>query len=260
MPSGTSEGKKFLGYEWSDTKGNEGIKYLHVKKNKQSDEDEEEDGNAEDDDTMQQIRGINGIVTPLFNPANLSDEQKINSLIRKNFLGEDIEIPDELENYVTLGNLVEMLDFKSTAFKKELKTNVSLKVEVQSHYPIVKLKDYCDIINPSKEEIRNVAKDTVVSFVEMASLGFGKIDYGFNLNNSQYYPASTYDAAYENTLGQASFNQLVKNKVNSTKQQLEASAAYYGWENFSISGYAVRCYIYEKNNYYYINVLYDPFY
>ena len=176
MPSGTSEGKKFLGYEWSDTKGNEGIKYMHVKKSKQHDEDEEEDGNAEDDDTMQQIRGINGIVTPLFNPANLCDEQKINSLIRKNFLGEEIEIPNELENDVTLGNLVEMLDFKSTAFKKELKTNVSLKVEVQSHYPIVKLKDYCDKINPSKEEIRDVAKDTVVSFVEMASLGFGKID------------------------------------------------------------------------------------
>jgi type I restriction-modification system DNA methylase subunit len=176
MPSGTSEGKKFLGYEWSDTKGNEGIKYLHVKKHKQSGEEDEEDGNAEDDDTMQQIRGINGIVTPLFNPANLSDEQKINSIIRKNFLGEEIEIPDGLEDYVTLGNLVEMLDFKSTAFKKELKTNVSLKVEVQSHFPIVKLKNYCEKINPSKEEIREVAKDTVVSFVEMASLGFGKID------------------------------------------------------------------------------------
>lgn len=176
MPSGTSEGKKFLGYEWSDTKGNEGIKYLHVKKNKQSGEEDEEDGNAEDDDTMQQIRGINGIVTPLFNPANLSDEQKINSIIRKNFLGEDIEIPDGLEDYITLGNLVEMMDFKSTAFKKELKTNVSLKVEVQSHFPIVKLKNYCEKINPSKEEIRDVAKETVVSFVEMASLGFGKID------------------------------------------------------------------------------------
>ena len=77
---------------------------------------------------------------------------------------------------MTLGNLVEMLDFKSTAFKKELKTNVSLKVEVQSHFPIVKLKNYCEKINPSKEEIRDVAKETVVSFVEMASLGFGKID------------------------------------------------------------------------------------
>lgn len=176
MPSGTNDGKKFLGYEWSDTKGNEGIKYLHVKKTKQTNEEDEEDGNAEDDDTMQQIRGINGIITPMFNPSNLNDEQKINTIIRKNFLGEEVEIPDELGEIVTLGNLIEMMDFNSTAFKKELKTNVSQKVEVQSHYPIVKLKDYCEKINPSKEELHDVDKETLISFVEMASLGFGKIN------------------------------------------------------------------------------------
>ena len=176
MPSGTSEGKKFLGYEWSDTKGNEGIKYLHVKKNQKTNDEDEEDGNAEDDDTMQQIRGISGIITPLFNPANLNDEQKINTVIRKNFLGEDFDIPDELGNVVTLGNLTEMMDFKSSAFKKGFKTNVSQKVEVQSRYPIVKLKDYCEKINPSKEELHDVDKETIVSFVEMASLGFGKIN------------------------------------------------------------------------------------
>lgn len=173
MPSGTNEGKKFLGYEWSNTKGNEGIKYLHVASSHNSDDDSE---NSADDDTMQQIRGINGIVTPLFNPENLSDSDKINSLIRQNFLGDDFSIPEECAEYVTFGNLVDMLDFKSVAFKKEIKTNVSLKVEVKSKFPIVKLKDYCDCINPSKDEIRDVPKDTVVSFIEMSSLGFGKIE------------------------------------------------------------------------------------
>ena len=173
MPSGTTEGKKFLGYEWSNTKGNEGIKYLHVASSHNSDDDS---GNAADDDTMQQIRGINGIVTPLFNPEHLSDSNKINSLIRQNFLGEDFSIPEECAEYVTFGNLVDMLDFKSVAFKKEIKTNVSLKVEVKSKFPIVKLKDYCESINPSKEEIRDVPKDTVISFIEMSSLGFGKIE------------------------------------------------------------------------------------
>lgn len=173
MPSGTTEGKKFLGYEWSNTKGNEGIKYLHVASSQNTDEDS---GNAADDDTMQQIRGINGIVTPLFNPEDLSDPDKINSLIRQNFLGEDFSIPEECAEYVTFGNLVDMLDFKSVAFKKEIKTNVSLKVEVKSKFPVVKLKDYCDCINPSKDEIRDVPKDTVVSFIEMSSLGFGKIE------------------------------------------------------------------------------------
>lgn len=178
MPSGTSEGKKFLGYEWSDTKGNEGIKYLHIGKGKKNnDDDDENDGNEEDDDTMQQIRGINGIVTPLFNPADLDDSLKINTLIRQNFLGVDVEIPNDLEPYVSIGNLVDMLDFKSTAFKKDFRTNVSLKVEVESKYPIIKLKDYCEQINPSKEELHDYAKDTVVSFVDMPSMGFGKIDH-----------------------------------------------------------------------------------
>lgn len=173
MPSGTTEGKKFLGYEWSNTKGNEGIKYLHVASSQNTDEDS---GNVADDDTMQQIRGINGIVTPLFNPEDLSASDKINSLIRQNFQGEDFSISEECAEYVTFGNLVDMLDFKSVAFKKEIKTNVSLKVEVKSKFPIVKLKDYCDCINPSKDEIRDVPKNTVVSFIEMSSLGFGKIE------------------------------------------------------------------------------------
>lgn len=81
-PTSTSDVKKFLGYGWSDSKGNEGIQYLNVGKAKSSDD---EDGEV--DDTMSQIRGIDGVQTPLFNPANLFDDDKINTLIRKNFMG-----------------------------------------------------------------------------------------------------------------------------------------------------------------------------
>lgn len=178
MPSGTNDGKKFLGYEWSKTKGDEGIKYLHVSKSRttNNEETDEDEGNAEDDDTMQQINGIKGIITPLFNPNNLNDQHKINTIIRQNFLGEDVEVTDELNAYISIGNLVDIMNYKSTAFKKELTTNISQKVEIQSRYPIVKLKDYCDKINPSREEFRDLPDDTVVSFVDMASLGFGRID------------------------------------------------------------------------------------
>jgi restriction endonuclease S subunit len=100
----------------------------------------------------------------------------LNTLIRKNFLNQDIDIPNELKDFVKIGTLIEMIDFKSTSFKKEFKTNVSEKVEVNSRYPVIKLKNYCEAINPPKEEIRNVSRDTVVSFVEMASLGFGEIE------------------------------------------------------------------------------------
>lgn len=78
-PTTTAGIKTFLGYGWSGSKGNEGIQYLNVGKSK-TDEDSEDE---EEDDTMNQIRGIGGIQTPLFNPSNLADDDKINTLIRK---------------------------------------------------------------------------------------------------------------------------------------------------------------------------------
>lgn len=134
-PTKTAEIKKFLGYEWSDSKGNEGIEYLHLSKSKSENDDE-----GEDDDTVQQIRGINGIHTPLFNPDNLCDPAKINTLIRQNFLGEDVVVPEDLSEVVSQVRLVDMIDFKRTAFDKAIKTSAFTNVEfVHSKWPLVSL-------------------------------------------------------------------------------------------------------------------------
>lgn len=134
-PSGTTENKHFLGYEWSDSKGNEGIKYLNIG-NKTSFNDEE--GDAADDDTMQQIRGINGIHTPLFNPSNLADNDKVNTIIRANFEQNYFVVPDE-QNQLTIGSIVNMIDFSRTSFNLEIRTNVTTTKEYESKYPLVKL-------------------------------------------------------------------------------------------------------------------------
>ncbi len=140
-PSGTTENKRFLGYEWSDSKGNEGIKYLNINRTLSTDED----GNAEDDDTIQQIRGINGIQTPLFNPKNLVDDSKINTIIRKTFEQNYFIIPEELNQYISIGNLVEMIDFSRTAFNLEIKTVFTFKSEIISRWPLVDLGTVCHI-------------------------------------------------------------------------------------------------------------------
>lgn len=134
-PSGTTNIKRFLGYEWSDTKGNEGIKYLNVATQSSSDDE----GNGEDDDTMQQIDGIKGIQTPLFNPLNLEDSAKINSIIRKNFTNDCFVIPDDLNEIVSMTPLVNMIDFTRTSFNLAIKTNVSIIEDFQSKYPLYKL-------------------------------------------------------------------------------------------------------------------------
>lgn len=170
-PTTTATIKKFLGYEWSDSKGNEGIEYLHLTKSKSENDDE-----SDDDDTVQQIRGINGIRTPLFNPDDLYDPMKINTLIRQNFLGEDVVVPENLSEYVSQARLVDMIDFKRTAFDKAIKTSVALQINIESKYETIPLRKFVIEINPSRDEFRDIDGKTLASFVEMSSLGLGTID------------------------------------------------------------------------------------
>ena len=121
--------KKFLGYEWSERNGNEGIQYLHLEKKKSKSEEDDDD-----DDTVLQIRGISGIRTPLFNPLNLDDSEKINTLIRKNFMNESLTIPNCLAPFVHQARLADMIDFKQTAFDKSVNTNVSSELEIEESY------------------------------------------------------------------------------------------------------------------------------
>lgn len=154
-PTTNASIKKFLGYEWSDSKGNEGIEYLHLSKSKSENDDE-----GDDDDTVQQIRGINGIRTPLFNPNDLNDPEKINTLIRQNFMGEDVVVSEDLSELVSQARLVDMMDFKRTAFDMAIKTSVSLREPV---------KEFGDSLN--YEPIKEIAPITIdrIDFSEIVS-------------------------------------------------------------------------------------------
>ena len=127
-PSKTGEIKKFLGYEWSSSKGNEGIKYIGVSE-------------VDEDNELERNKGISQIQTPLFDPANLHNENKINMIIRHNFLGEELNISKDCEDYVSIHNLVDLIDFSRVEFDKVIKTSVNRKIEVQSKYELLKLKD-----------------------------------------------------------------------------------------------------------------------
>ena len=136
MPSDTKERKAFLGYEWSTAKGNEGIKYLTTQSGENTDSE---------DEVLQYLQGINKIKTPLFNPQNLFDENKLNHLIRQNFSGSLKSIPEHLANVANLLPLTEMLDFGRVEFDKAIRTNVQKKIEISSEYPLVKLGEICDV-------------------------------------------------------------------------------------------------------------------
>lgn len=89
-PSDNKEAKKFLGYEWSGAKGSEGIKYYGG-------------------DTVYDI------TTPMFDPQNPQNPEKINYFIQQNFKGTPVtDLPDTC-TYVDLTN---MLDFSRVDFNK----------------------------------------------------------------------------------------------------------------------------------------------
>ncbi len=129
-PSDNKEQKAFLGYEWSAAKGNEGIKLTT-----------DSNGNH---------------LTPLYDLTNRDNPEKINALITQNFLGETFEIPDVLQPFASLVNLVDMLDFSRKDFDKTISLNNKKAVEIESKYKLVKLGDVAlNIINgstPSKTE------------------------------------------------------------------------------------------------------------
>lgn len=123
-PSDATQEKKFLGYEWSNRKGDEGIHYLNTGKIKKASSDDEDD----EDETLSQIKGVNGIQTPLFNPLDVFDDNRINSLIRKNFNKENIAVTSELRSFVNMGSLIDMIDFSRVYFSKEIKTTFTTKL------------------------------------------------------------------------------------------------------------------------------------
>lgn len=130
-PTEKNEIKRFLGYEWSSRKGDEGIKYL---------------GAADTgEDEFSSRKGLDSIVTPLFNPLDLDDSSKLNSLVRSYFLGEPLSIPEGLSPHCSSLRLEDMLDFKRSdwdaAFRVSVVSNNGGTEVVDSKYPVRRLSE-----------------------------------------------------------------------------------------------------------------------
>ncbi|HEE9542812.1 TPA: N-6 DNA methylase [Campylobacter coli] len=124
-PSDIKEQKKFLGYEWSNRKGDEGLKELHEP-----------------------------YLSPLFERGNPQNETKLNTLIYKSFLNTLDVIPQELQIYATKARLVDMMDFEKVEFNKAISLNPSNSTQSEmsnpfanSKYELVRLGEVCDLFN-----------------------------------------------------------------------------------------------------------------
>lgn len=93
-PSDNKEQKRFLGYEWSNRKGDEGLKELNKP-----------------------------YLSPLFERDNPTNPNKLNFLVREAFNHTLESIPKELEPYAFRARLVDMLDFEKVEFNKAISLN-----------------------------------------------------------------------------------------------------------------------------------------
>ncbi|EKA8521948.1 restriction endonuclease subunit S, partial [Campylobacter coli] len=170
-PSDIKEQKKFLGYEWSNRKGDEGLKELHEP-----------------------------YLSPLFERGNPQNETKLNTLIYKSFLNTLDVIPQELQTYATKARLVDMIDFEKVEFNKAISLNPSNSTQsemsnpfINSKFELVRLKDFVLDIQTAKRPSGGVGKYENGAL----SLGGEHIDNksGYiKLDNPKYVPIKFYES------------------------------------------------------------------
>ena len=153
-PTDNKEQSKFLGYEWSNRKGSEGIKYLNLPNSNDEDEDE----------ITETSKALQSINTALYDPSeNPNDEQTLNPnklhfWIRQNFIlnrhseqSEESQIKigslknSEVSKYAQMVYLRDCIDFKKAEFDLAINLSAQSKIEIESKYPLVKAEKIFDI-------------------------------------------------------------------------------------------------------------------
>lgn len=135
----------FLGYEWKKRKTKEGIHYIsQIRENVDEELDEEEQA------AIANINSINYIQTPLYNPQDRDDKEKLCYLIRKKFENEDIVIPDIYldesgkNTNVSLVSLLDMLNFEKPVFDASITVgNKNKIVYFESDYETKSINKLC---------------------------------------------------------------------------------------------------------------------
>lgn len=108
--------KQFLGYEFSNRRGSEGIHA--IQRGKSIDE-----------------------CTKLFDINSFNNPQKASTYIYKAFQNEEIEIDESLKDNISKVSLLDMMTFDRIDFEKVVNTKAKKKVKIESKWKEVNLKD-----------------------------------------------------------------------------------------------------------------------
>ena len=167
-PTDTKEQKRFLGYEWSGAKGDEGIKLFKDAASRH--------------------------LTPLYDEADRDNPAKINHAIAQNFLGKLTAIPAELEKHLALVPLAELLDFSPVSFEMQIALGRKRSLGIQTKWPWVDFASAFPVIESGSRPSGGVGN------IESGVMSLGgehiHADNGLlNLTQPRYVPEPFYFAA-----------------------------------------------------------------
>ncbi|KQT33274.1 restriction endonuclease subunit S [Methylophilus sp. Leaf414] len=125
--------KQFLGYEFSNRRGDEGIH--PTQRGKSIDE-----------------------CTRLFDTEVFNNPEKASTYVYQAFLGDfKTPIDESLSENITRFDLVDMLTFDRSVFEKTITTNIKKKVTIDTKWSLVKLGDVTQILNGGTPDTKNPA-------------------------------------------------------------------------------------------------------
>lgn len=121
-----NEEKRFLGYEFSNRRGSEGIH--PIQRSKSIDE-----------------------CTQLYDADSFTNPEKASTYIYKAFKGEfDLDLPENLQQNVSYHNLVDMFTFDRVDFEKNISLSAKKKVKIESKWEQVRLDNLTTLIKRGK--------------------------------------------------------------------------------------------------------------
>lgn len=154
-PGNNKEQKQFLGYEWSGAKGSEGIKYY---------------GGST----------VSDIITPLFDPNNARNPEKINYLIQQNFAGNkspNIQSLHYPEGLISYDKVTDILDFSRKDFNKAFSLTPKKSIAIETKWELVKLGEVANV-----QKGKSITqKDTIEGNIKVVA---GGLDFAYFHNEA----------------------------------------------------------------------------
>lgn len=137
--------KRFLGYEFSNRRGNEGIHA--IQKGKNIDE-----------------------CTKLFDADSYDNLEKASTYVYRAFKGDYTSpIAEAIQSHISRIPLTDMFNFKRDSFEKNLSLVAKKKVEFNTKWDKRRLASFCQT-NPGKDQLSSLDDSHMVSFIEMSSV------------------------------------------------------------------------------------------